>query len=309
MDKFKIQWIDKYKPNNLDEIILEPINLTRFNNFICGNASNIIISGPYGSGKTSSIHCLTKKILGKYYKDNVMEFNILNDKNINENLLFFCKKSFVNEGKYKIVIIDEIDNFSSKIQQNIGIYMDTYKNTKFMMTCNNSDNIIDSIQSKCLLIRFNNLSSHNIENKLIDICNNEKIKYSDESIKLLTSYINGDLRLAINNLQTICITYNEVNITNVNKICFKPNPVIIKNIIDSCIENNLDNGIKYILKLKKKGYSCNDIIQSMNSYIKNSDIDKKIMFISLLGKTLYNINNGVDSNLQLFGFLSKLCNC
>jgi len=305
-----IQWIDKYKPNKLNDIILDPINLTRFDNFINGNVINIIISGPYGSGKTSSIHCLAKQILGKYYNQNVLELNILNDKNITDNLLFFCKKSFNNEGKYKIVIIDEIDNFSSKIQQNIGIYMDTYKNTKFMMTCNDIDNIIDSIQSKCLLIKFNKLSSFDIENKLIDICNIENIKYSKDAIKLLNSYIDGDLRLAINNLQTICLTYNEINTKNVNKICFKPNPKIIKSIIDNCLNNDLNNAIKKIFKLKKKGYSGNDIMQSMNNFLKNSDIDNKIKmsYMYILGHTLYNINNGVDTNLQLIGFLSKLCN-
>ena len=50
-------------------------------------------------------------------------------------------------------------------------------------------------------------------------------------------------------------------------------------------------------------------MQSMNNYIKNSDIDnnKKMSYIYILGNTLYNINNGVDTKLQLIAFLSKLC--
>lgn len=313
--EFDIPWIEKYRPISIEDIIIDHTNLKRIQYIVeNGSMPNIIISGEPGIGKTTTILCLAKILLGEKYKEGVLELNASDDRGIKivqESMTIFCKKTFYEKFQHKIVLLDEADNLTPKAQQLIANLMENYgNNTRFAFTCNNSTEIIDSIQSRCIILRYKRLNTEKLRERILQICEFENIDYDDEGIDTIIFGSRGDLRRAINNLQAVHIGFGNITTENVNKICDKPNPVIVRQIIEHCKKSEINSAIKIINSLKNKGYSSSDIIISIHTVLKNYDnIDNasRIRYINELGKTCINVNKGVDTNLQLYGCLSRIC--
>ena len=243
--KNTLPWVEKYRPKNIDDLILEQTILNKIKTIIENrDMPNIIITGLPGIGKTSTIHCLANKLLGKYKKEGVIELNASDDrgiKAIQETILFCKKKLFIKKldkhlyAQHKIILLDEADNMTIKAQRLVNNLMETYrKSTRFVFTCNNSSDIIEAIQSRCVILKYSRISDEQIIYRLGKICSMESIKSTYEGLQLITTISYGDMRQAINYLQLISNSYNEITEETFKQVCYKPLPSIIKNIIISC---------------------------------------------------------------------------
>jgi len=199
-------WIEKYRPNNINDLVLNKDILTRLNRIIeTKNMPNIILTGPPGVGKTSTVLCIAKNLFGKYFNEGVIEMNASDDRGIkmvHETIEQFCKKKleYDNPEKYaghKIVLLDEADNMTNKAKMSINILMDSYnKTTRFAFTCNSSSEILESIQSKCIIIRFEKLSNEQITTRLKYICEKENIKYDKTGLEtIVMKHLNRNVRM------------------------------------------------------------------------------------------------------------------
>lgn len=79
MDSQTIPWIEKYRPTQFEDIVLEPINRTLFQNILDKNyIPNLLFYGPPGTGKTTTIINLINQYQEKYnqkYKENIIHLN------------------------------------------------------------------------------------------------------------------------------------------------------------------------------------------------------------------------------------------
>jgi DNA polymerase III delta prime subunit len=310
-------WIDKYNPKNIDDIILDDIILNRINNIIKNNKmSNMIIMGMSGIGKTCVVNFLSRKLLGKYYKEGVLRLS-MNEKgldNINEILNNFSKKLFKDEfgnNINKIVIIEEADNFTDKSQIIINNIMENYSVVKFIFICNNINNIIENIQSKSIIFNFNYLDTLNpkILNRLKYILDSENITYTEESLNTLIIMSKGDIRSCINYLECIAYGYGEINIDTIRKIYNQPETTLINDIINLCLKKDFKNCIEKIDILLNTGYNTNDIIMFMLEHIKstNNIVENiKIKYLDILNISYINVNENVNTKLQLYNSIIKL---
>lgn len=150
----EIPWVEKYRPVLLKDIVGNSETTSRLQIIANeGNLPNIIISGPPGTGKTTSIHCLAYEMLQDHYKDAVLELNASDDRGIdvvrNNIKLFAQKKVTLPPGKHKIIILDEADSMTTGAQQALRRTMEIYSNTtRFALACNMSNKIIEAIQSR-----------------------------------------------------------------------------------------------------------------------------------------------------------------
>ncbi|AYV78285.1 MAG: replication factor C small subunit [Edafosvirus sp.] len=213
---------------------------------------------------------------------------------------------------HKIIILDEADNMTSKAQRLINNLMEKYhKTTRFAFTCNKSSDILEAIQSRCIILRYYRLSNDQVVKRLEEICALENITYDKEALYTIASNAQGDMRHAINSLQ---LTYNgfvNVTIDNVNKICDRPQPYTIKKIFESIYKKDHREALKLLMNLKEKGYSGSDITLSMINTLKLAnyiefDEKTKIMFMDKISRAAYIISKGIDTDLQLIGCVCSL---
>ena len=132
-----------------------------------GNCPHIIISGLPGIGKTTSILALAHALLGDAYKEGVLELNASDERCVrlingpdarsgidvvrNRIKDFAKKKVTLPSGRHKIVILDEADSMTPGAQQALRRTMEIYSNTtRFALACNQSNKIIEPIQSRCV---------------------------------------------------------------------------------------------------------------------------------------------------------------
>ncbi|KHJ42833.1 replication factor [Trichuris suis] len=276
-------WTEKYRPKTLSEVVGNEEAVQRLQVFAKqGNVPNLIISGPPGTGKTTSILCLAHEMLGPTAGQAVMELNASNDRGIDvvrsKIKLFAQQRVTLPAGKQKIIILDEADSMTDGAQQALRRTMEIYsKTTRFALACNQSDKIIEPIQSRCAIIRFSKLSDAQVLARLLIVCQKEDISYTDDGLEAIVYTAQGDMRYALNNLQSCVAGFRVVNSTNVFKvgdhqrsvatsqrvrcqICDEPHPLAIKDMLDNCIKGHVDDAYKEISRLWRLGYSAEDII-------------------------------------------------
>lgn len=318
----QLPWIEKYRPKKVNEIMLPDTLKLKILQIVKSNSiPNLIITGPPGIGKTTTIRCIANDIYGKYYNSSVLELNASDDRGIKsiQDIAIFCKfkKSYKKEDvdtycKHKLVILDEADNMMDKAQHQLNTLMEKYKDTvRFVCTCNSSSDIIEAIQSRCLILRYMRVSNLQMIERLENICKLENVTYQKSALSQIADLSRGDMRNAINTLQLVFGKYGTVNNDHINDICDLPQPVSIRNIFAKCNKKSLREAVDLILKLKNEGYSGSDITLGMIYTVKSdlcNDIPEltKINMLQKICAAAYHISKSTDTNLQLISCICEL---
>jgi len=312
-------WIEKYRPIKIEDIIVEDNVKIEIDRIISNkNIPNMILTGTPGIGKTTTLLCIARKLYGKYMNENVLELNASDERGIklinSGELNNFCNQKmpysdseFEIYANQKLIIFDEADNMTEKALPIISILMDKFHNTtRFVFTCNTSSKIIESIQSRCKIIRYTRLSIENIVDRLEIILKLEKIKYQKKALKEIAQLSSGDMRGAINLLQLVADRYKHVTIDNIQILCETPPNNIINDIL-ILVKNNIKEALVKIFLLKESGYSVHDIFIGFFNYFKspNTEIDDnyKMNVLLILSEYLYNVSKYVDTDINLTSFI------
>lgn len=320
--KVNIPWTEKYRPREITDITANEHILKKINEIIKNKEMpNIIIGGLSGIGKTSTILYIAKKLYGKYYKDAVLELNASDDrgiKSVQDPIVYFCKKKLhmapengITYPKHKIIILDEADNMTKKAQQRLNnLISEYYDTTRFAFTCNNSVDIIEAIQSRCLIFKYNKLSNGQIIDRLMFICNKENVKFDSDGLKMVATVSDGDMRKAVNLINIINNAYGEINIENANNICDVPDPVIISDMIFACKNKDIKTALLKFEILLNSGCCFSNIGHGMFNMLQQTnliDMNTKIKYLNEISETLFTINKGISTKLQISGCLAALC--
>ncbi|TMW61566.1 hypothetical protein Poli38472_012757 [Pythium oligandrum] len=314
-ESFEAPWVEKYRPQTLADVVGNSDTIDSLRAMARdGNMTNLIISGPPGTGKTTSILCLARELLGTSMKQAVLELNASDDRGIDtvrsKIKMFAQQKVTLPPGRHKIVILDEADSMTAAAQQALRRTMEIFSSTtRFALACNNSTKIIEPIQSRCAILRFTRLKDEMILDRLLNVCQAEKVGYKDDGLAALIFTAEGDMRNALNNLQATYSGFGFINEENVFKVCDQPHPNAVRSIIAHCVQGKIDPAEKELISLWKTGYSTQDIIGTVFRVCKSYQMDEKLKleFIKLIGSTHMNIADGVSTLLQLHGLVARLC--
>ncbi|AYV80292.1 MAG: replication factor C small subunit [Gaeavirus sp.] len=298
---------EKYRPRKLVDLVLDKIIFNKINNIInTKDSPNIIFTGNPGVGKTSSIHCIARAIYSREeYQDSIMELNASDDRGIksNEIIINFCKrKVYFKEGyaQHKLLILDEADNITPKAQRLINSIMEKYPTTRFAFICNNSTDIIESIQSRCVIIRFTKSPFTDFIKRIKHICTTESVPHDDDALKYLFDICQKDLRQTINTLELTYHTFGKVTISNINNICNIPSQALLDELFDSVVKKDVKNICTIINKFQTDGYYSLDVLLHFIQYIKNKKFETIPLASNLseLERDLLKSNNHELNNLE-----------
>lgn len=315
----KQPWTELYRPHKMKDIILDNYMRIKLENFISvKELPNLLFCGSPGTGKTSTILCVAKQIVGNS-QDAILELNASDNRGVEmiTKLINYCDKKIDNSFENvvnskvvkKIIILDEADAITSKAQNLLVTLMDKYKNNvRFCFTCNNSSKIIEQIQSRCFPLHYKSLNKDAIKVRLLHICQVENVPYEDAGIDAILFIADGDIRSAINNMEAVYNSFRRITYENVYSLCYYPHPDLIIKLLTDCVNKNMEEVIDSYKKLKIKGYCNSDIVYTMINILKHVNIDEdiRINYIKILSDIHINLNEGLDTALQMYSCFARM---
>ena len=292
-------WVEKYRPNDIDDIVLDPLNKKIMNNIIKKQYfPNLLFYGPPGTGKTTSVI----NLINAYQENQNLHYNVKNkpcvihlnasdDRGIdiirNQINNFVNAKSLFNNSM-KFVILDEIDYMTKTAQVALRYLLQDYTcNVRFCLICNYISRVDESLQTEFVRLRFNQLPHNEIHVFLKKINESENLNYSDDILYSIHKLFNSDMRSMINYMQS-----NETSINNNNII----KDVLWKQLLYDIQYHDIDYIINNINKISTEYNSeKKDIIKKIINYIirnkpelMNSNLLKTFEYI--MHSTVNNIN-------------------
>eukprot|EP01035_Chromulina_nebulosa_P017140 gene17140-22654_t len=315
MGDYESPWVEKYRPEYLKDIVGNSEAVSRLISISkVGNLPNIILSGPPGIGKTTSILCLAHEMLGSDYKNAVLELNASDSRGIevvrNKIKMFAQKKVTLPANRHKIIILDEADSMTAAAQQALRRTMEIYSSTtRFALACNNSTKIIEPIQSRCAVLRFNKLQDVEVLTRIQQVCALENVTYDNSGLEAIIFTSDGDLRNALNSLQATVSGFGYVNHENVFMVCDQPHPMKMRAAVDKICEGKARDALDVIAALFSNGYAATDIIQTLFKVTRTYGIAEplKLELMREIGFTHMRLAEGINSKLQLYGCISRMC--
>ena len=229
-----IPWIEKYRPENFENIVLDEYNKILLSNIVAmDHFPNILFYGPPGTGKTTTIINLINKYQEKYNqknKDLMIHLNASDERGIdiirNQISQFVNSKCLFNKG-LKFVILDEVDYMTKNAQQALKYLLQKYpENVRFCLICNYISRIDESLQNEFMRCRFNKLPNDKVYNFINKIIISERMNMSSDVVKKIILNFNNDLRSIINYLQ--CNQNNVDNFKLIDDIFWKKLTQIFK---------------------------------------------------------------------------------
>ena len=269
--------------------------------------------GPPGVGKTLCAVALAREIFGEDFKQNFMELNASDERGIDvvrEQIKNYASSLPFGGNRFKIIFLDEADALTRDAQNALRRTMEnTSSTTRFILSANYSSKLIEPIQSRCALFRFGPLSEIHITDRLKHIAEKEKVGVSEEGYKMLVYASEGDMRKAINFMQTASSLGEKVTDEVVLKVAAKARPKEIKELIEMAMDGKFEGARKKLDSLLfEYGMSGEDVILQIYRELISFDMDqrKKVEIIDRIGEYNFRMTEGANERIQLESLLAYL---
>lgn len=282
-------WIEKYRPNSFNDIVLSDVN-KKIINYIIENDyyPNMLFYGPPGTGKTTTILCLINEYQKKHNSNqNYIHLNASHERGIEvirNQIEHFTKTNTFFSKDHKFVLLDEMDSLTKQAQillQRV-IKNSSNNNVSFILICNYLNKILPCIKDSFFTLYFNQTSKccddfinkclkH--ENKIIDqkYINNIKNQYTHDLRSILNSLQNYDKNEIILSKETFdSLILNKNNKSLYKKIIsiYDPHTFMCSFVMYLYEHHTLSNEILMtIKKILISDYEDNNFIKIFNSLL------------------------------------------
>src|SRR5271154_1104667 len=168
-----LMWVEKYRPHKLEDVINQTEVKERLAPLLekPREMPHLLFAGPPGSGKTTLAHIVAEQLLGDLKNDYTLSLNASDERGIDvvrERVKVFASYSDRREGvPFRLVILDECDEMTRDAQTALRRIMEESSSfTRFILICNYSSGVIEPIQSRCAIFRFQRVGAEQVSSAL-----------------------------------------------------------------------------------------------------------------------------------------------
>ena len=310
-------FIDKFQPIYFKDFEIDNKIIDILKTLINMDNLNILFIGDMASGKTSLLNAIIKEYYDgnnqKQYEENVLYINSLKEQGINyyrSDVKTFCQTCSSIKNKKKIVVLDDIDIINEQSQQVFRNCIDKFShNVHFISSCSNTQKVIESLQSRFIIIKINPLKRENLHKILLKIKASENIEIDAAAEEFILDISNSAAKILLNYMEKFKLLNQKITYelavqlcTNISFLTFEEYNILLKN-------NKLDEAIKLIYQIYDKGYSVMDILDSYFLFIKstkNITEDQKYNIIPFICKYITIFHNIHEDEIELALFTNNL---
>ena len=300
MKKQNSLWNEKYRPQNLSTFVGNENVKTTINNFLKQNdLVNMLFYGPAGCGKTTLAKLIVNNLNCDYLFINASDERGI--ETIRDKVQGFA--SVASFKSIKVVILDEADFLTIQAQASLRNIIETYsRTTRFILTCNYVERIIDPLQSRCQVLKIVPPSKQEIAYHIVDILKKEEVEMGIDDLKTVINQFYPDIRKMLNTLQmsvdgdeikldkSVIVSSNYMN--QVVKELSQPKPSFngIRQIIANANVQDFEELYRFLYDNASKYATGNEgmvaIYINEYSYQANFRLDKEINCMALIARLM-----------------------
>jgi DNA polymerase III delta prime subunit len=193
-------WVELFRPNTLEGYIGNESLIEKAKIWISNNElPHLLFYGSAGTGKTT-----LAKILANSIDSQLMYINASDENSVDvvrDKISRFA--SSVGFKRWKVIILDEFDFMTPNAQAALRNLMETYsKTTRFILTCNYVEKIIDPIQSRCQVFAITPPNKTDVAKRLVQVLEEKGIEYDIKDVAAIINSSYPDIRRALNSAQS-----------------------------------------------------------------------------------------------------------
>lgn len=315
-----LMWVEKYRPKTLNEVVDQHDIVESLKAFMRNPKTmpHLMLAGIPGTGKTTTALCIAHELFGmQNWRNFTLELNASDERGIDtirERVKDFSRYSRGAFGDipFALVILDESDQMTGPAQTALRRIMETSSRTsRFILICNQSSKIIEPIQSRCAIFRFSRLERNAMIEHLLKIAKLENVQISPQAAERIVDYSEGDLRHAINALQTAAAYKEggEVDEKVVSQVIGEASPKQVQLMLNKAINGDFMEARKIMYDIiGTYGFMGAEIIRQMQKELfKISYItpEQKAELSNILGEYDYRLTQGANTDIQLSALLAQ----
>lgn len=305
-------WTEKYRPKKFEEVAGQTEIIKRVRSLVnSNNIPHLLFAGPAGIGKSTLALIVVKELFGDSWRENYLELNASDERGIDvvrQKVKDFARTKALGDVPFKVIFLDEADALTREAQQALRRTMENFTSTcRFILSCNYSSKILDPIQSRCVIFRFQLLEKKDIKKIVEHICEREGITISADGFDALYEASEGDCRRTTNLLQATAAISSNITPELINTIVSRAKPSDIRIVLDYALAGDFVSSKEKLLSIMlRDSVSGSDIIKSIQKEVWNLSIDNdlKVKLIEKTGEIEFRLVEGSDEFIQLEALLA-----